>query len=534
MLENLNTLEEKIEKPGYLLFLVVSLLFMIIGFVNVISFEGYGNPILGKFSIIHMGMVLFMIVLIIPIIGLLKRPNNDSWLQSLLGYIANWPIAIIGMLAVYSAIFWHMFTADTWLFLPVLQFAFLAIMIIFAAMVLLHKWDGDPKPGLFRRGLVYLFGALIVIEVVVQLLALASALPSLTSNESGLAPRDRIYINGPNGTNDTVANSNGFNYPDFRLEDDSYRVVFLGDRAVQALEIPSAENMGVLADQMLVDSGKNGGNAEVFSMGFQDLGSYIYLDVPFWVIFEDPFEPDEIIVFIDFNNDFQLISESDGAKPYFYFEGDELTLSDVDFWMRHDQLHGSLWGLEGFQPRRFFSSHILTLRLARKYLTTDSVFTSKLVPAPQEDIVLPNSFIFYEEQNDHEMAVLMAQIDLFLANAQKKGIKVSLVTIPVFPTAFYEQADSENWTMQFGDADLALPEAELISHAAEAGISILTMSDYMRQAGLSTGDINELYFDVTDGGLTTEGHAVFAEAVFQCFFSATLDSNSGCNLASSN
>ena len=531
MLENLDTLEERIEKPGYLLFLVTSLLLFIIGFVNVISFEGYGTPIVGKFSVIHIGMMLFMLLLIGVVILLLTRPNRDGWLQWLLGSVSSRPLLIIGMLAAYAVVLWHMFTADTWLFLPVLQFAFLGLMAMFAAMVLLHNWDGDPKPGPLRRGLVYLLGVLIVIEIVVQLLALASLLPSLTVDERGLAPRDRIYFSGPDGTNNTTANGYGFHYPDFRLEDDSYRVAFLGDQSIQALEIPKAENMGVLADQMLIDAGINDGNAEVFAMGFQDLGSYIYLDVPFWVIFESVFEPDEVIVFIDFNNDFQLISKSDSQKPYFYFDNGELTLSDVDFWMRHDQLHGSLWGLEGFQPRRFFSSHFLTLSLARKYLATDSALASDLVPAPQEDITLPNSFIFYEEQNDHEMAVLMAQLDLFLANAEEKGFKVSLVTIPVFPSAFYEQANSQEWTTEFGNADLALPERELIEYAAESEISILGMSDYMSNAGLDTAEINELYFDIADGGLTSAGHSLFAEAVFQCFFANTLDSNSGCHLA---
>ena len=530
MLENLNTLEERIEKPGYLLFLVISLLLMIIGFVNVISFDGYGKPILGKFSIIHIGMMLFMAILILVIIGFLTRPNNDRWLQSLLGNVANRPILIIGMLAVYAAIMWHMFTADTWLFLPVLQFAFLGIMFIFAAMVLLYNWDGNPKPGLLRRGLVYFFGGLIALEIILQLLALATVLPSLTSDEKGMAPRDRIYFNGPDGINDTIANGYGFHYPDFRLQERAYTVALLGDQSIQALELAKTENMGVLMDEMLLQSGLNQGDSEVIALGFPDLGSYIYLDVPFWVVFESVFDPDEIIIFIDFNNDFQLISSSDGSKPYFYFENDEMTLSEDDFWVRHDQLHGSLWGLEGFQPRRFFSSHYLTFSLARKYLMTEEVVASNLVPAPQEDIALPNSFIFYEDQNDHEMAVLMGQLDLFLANAADKGIKVSIVTIPVFPTVFYEQDDSDNWTTRFGTADLALPEQELRDFAADAGVSILTMSDYMRQAGLSTTEIAELYFDVADGGLTADGHALFAEATYQCFFANSLANDSGCYL----
>ena len=531
MLENLNTLEERIEKPGYLLFLVTTLLLLIIGLVNVISFESYWTPIIGRFSIVHIGMLLVLVLLILVTGALMTRPNQDAWLKAVLGFIANRPIILAGMLAAYAVVMLHMFTADTWLFLPVLQFSLLALMLIFLMMVLLHDWDGDPGPNLLRRGLVYLIAGLIGIEIVLQLLAMATVLPSVTTDLTSLAPRDRLYYVGPDTTINTTTNGYGFHYPDFRLADDSYRVALLGDQAIQSLAVPKEQNMGVHLDDLIADADLFAGNSEVLSLGFQDYGAYVYLDVPFWLLFEAELQPDEVIIFVDFNNDFQLITASDGLDPYFFIEGDELMLSDDDFWLRHEILHASLFGLEGFQPRRFFKSHYLTLGLLQNALSAEPVSAANLAVAPQEDVALPNSFVFYEESNDEAMAILTAQLDLFLANAAEKGIKVSIVTIPVFPAAFYDQADNENWTTQFGEADLALPERELRAFAAAKDVSILTMTDYFRGRGLSTSDVDELYFEHVHGGLTPAGHALFAEAAFGCFFAADVAEASGCHLA---
>ena len=115
-----------------------------------------------------------------------------------------------------------------------------------------------------------------------------------------------------------------------------------------------------------------------------------------------------------------------------------------------------------------------------------------------------------------------------MINAQEKGTKVTLVTVPVFPDTFYAQAEATDWTTQFGAADLFLPERELGEFAAAKGLPFLGMGEYMRGAGLSTVDIQALYYPAVDGGLTPAGHNFFTDAVLNCFFAADQSASTGC------
>ncbi|MCB0011860.1 MAG: hypothetical protein KDE34_08165 [Anaerolineales bacterium] len=528
MLENLNTLEERIEKPGYLLFVVVTLLLLIISFVNVISFEGYGDPILGKFSIIHIVALIGMGVLLLGWASLLWRPNDDRWLQWVLDRVANRPVFLLGLTAAYIVALWHMFTATTWLNLPALWTALLLFMIIFGAMVLLHNWDGPPKPGLLRRGLVYFVATFVVVELLAQLLALAGLLPSITTTLTTMAPFDRIYFVGPDVTVDTMANRYGYHAADFRLAEGEHRIALIGDQVVRALEVPADESLGGLLNQALPNFNIHKNNVEVLPLGFPDYGAAVYLYVNLWYLYEDAFAPDEIIIFLDFNNDFQIVNASDEFYPYFYRDGDEAIISDYDWYVRHDRAHEALWGLDGYQPRRLLRSHILSVALLRNFLAPEPVVASNRIPAPQEDIPLPNSFVFYEESNDEVMFILLEQLREFVVNAQEKGTKVTLVTVPVFPDAFYAQAEAIDWTTQFGAADLFLPERELSAFAAANGVRFVGMGEYMREAGLSAADIQALYYPAADGGLTPAGHKFFADAVINCFYGDFVVINSGC------
>ena len=530
MLENLDTLEDRIKNPAYLLFVVVTLLLLIISLVNIISFDGYGEPVLGKFSIIHIVTLVIMISTIIGWAALLWRPNDDRWLQWTLDKFATNPIFFFGMCLVYAVVLWHMFTASTWLNLPALWFALFFMMLIFGAMVLFRESDTATLLSRTRKGLIYLLAGLVVLEIVVQLLAAARLLPSISTDTTPVSPYDRLYyVNEEGETVDSLANSLGYHYPEFRLADESHRVILLGDQIVQGLEVPATDNFGVLLDKMIIGSGSSGEASEVIALGHPDLGPGVFLNVPLWLNFEEAFKPDEVIIFLDFNNDFQLIRASDGNLPYFYLEDGAVTISEDDFWLRHEILHEALWGLDGYQPRRFLRSHYLSYRLAWQFFSSNRPNPADLVPAPQADIPLPNSFVFYEESSIEPLNLMQEHVRLFVEHARQQGIKVSIITIPVFAENFYEQAESDAWSTQFGAADLFLPEREMRAFAEQNDIPFLALGELMRQTDLTTSDIEALYYSPEAGGLTQAGHAFVAQAVFDCFFQSELDSQLGCD-----
>ena len=406
----------------------------------------------------------------------------------------------------------------------------LIIMIMFGGMVLLHNWDGPPKPNLLRRALAYLVVAFVAVEILVQLLALARLLPSVTTTLSTMAPYDRIYFAGPDATVDTLANKYGYHAGEFRLAEGDYRIALIGDQVVRALELPAEAAMGALLDRQVNASAQYEAGAEVLPIGFPDYGAAVYLYVNLWYLYEDAFVPDEIVIFIDFNNDFQLVNASDEFYPYFYREGDEAVISDYDWYVRHDRAPRGFVGVGWLSTTPPIAQPRPLSGALRNWLTPEPVAASNRIPAPQEDILLPNSFVFYEERNDEVMFIMMGQIQEFLDNAAEKGTKVSLVTVPVFPDEFYAQGDASTWTTQFGAADLFLPERELQAFAVANGVPFLAMGEFMQQSGLSTTDIQALYYPAADGGLTPAGHIFFADAVFSCFFAADQAAGAGCDV----
>ena len=88
----------------------------------------------------------------------------------------------------------------------------------------------------------------------------------------------------------------------------------------------------------------------------------------------------------------------------------------------------------------------------------NSESTAPKVPAPQEDVQLPNSFMFYEDTDDNGHFIVDKQLELLVDDVvEPRDIDMLFVVIPPFTEAFYNQSGTD-WTTEYGSADLFLPE----------------------------------------------------------------------------
>ena len=528
-MNSLDTLEERIQKPAYLLFLVVILMLLIIGFVNVLSHQS-GNPvILGYYSIRHFALILVFLAGIFYWASLIRKPNDDSWLRIALGWVNKRPLLIPVYFLGVAVTLWTILTFERWLEFPALGAIILGIQAILGGLLIFYKDHENASYTWAQRTFHYLFGALIGLELIVQLLTMVGVAPGFNSSRSAFAPYDRIYYQSENGPVNRLASNNGLNVPEFRLEDDSYRIILLGDANLQALPIEPENNLGVLLDNLVLESGLYEESSEMLTLGHPDYGPGVYLWDLLFLLFVDEFEADEVIVFFDLNNDFQQVAATDGYDVFTEVENDQLALGDTDAIIRHDYAHEMLWGIEGVHPGRILPAHYMTGRLIRSLMADGPPEGRVMYEAPADDLSRPNSFLFYEETNDESVAVALQQLREFLAYADEQGMPVRLVTIPAFSEEFYSQPAADDWLVEFGEANLLLPEEILREFAAENDVPFLGLGSYLAQSGLSTAEIQTLFFDNGQGLLQESGHELVAQAVYACFFEQTLDETAGCN-----
>ncbi|MEM7799761.1 MAG: hypothetical protein AAF633_11270, partial [Chloroflexota bacterium] len=469
------------------------------------------------------------------------RPNNDTWLLNMLDRIQMRPIIGFGVFAGFIAIIIAIFSQRRFfeirtLNFPALQGVALILIVMFTCMILFYKWKDSSRPQLWRRVIAYGLGTLIGVEIIFQLVALAGVLPATTTVRDAIGPYDRIYYRAPDGSlTDDIANNYGWYAPDFRVDEEAHNVLLLGDAFVQGLQVPVEETMGVVLDQTL-----NGGQVaeegetlpfEAMAVGHPDYGPGAYLWDLLFDLTANGYEADEVIILWDFSNDFQSNSDFNGEELFYYIEDGELLLDPRDLGNRHDNAHKALYGLDGFQPSRFIRSHLLFPQVIGDVIASPVSAAENQIPAPQDDISLPNSFVFYADQNDVTMEIAFKHLDPFIDYVnQNIEIPIRLVTIPVYPEEFYAQADPTDWTTQFGEADLFLPEEEMRAYAESRGISFLGLGEAMRASGLSTSDMQALYLDDGRGYFSSTGHAFVADALNQCFFAGTVGADAGCDL----
>ena len=530
----LDTLDERIQKPAYLLLLVVVLLFLIVGFVDLIDTTSNNPAIFGRYSLKYFAVVMAYLLLTLAWASLLLRPNNDRWLTKSLDFIQRIPLLAIAILAGILIVFALMLSPqqrvhNLLLEFPALQATIFVNLLLAAALILFYKWGDESRPQLWRKLVVGLLVLLLIVELIIQLFAFFGLLPSLTSTRDSFAPYSRVYQN-EEGLGNGITNSYGRYTTDFKLLPDSYRVAIIGDTFIQALQVSKDENLGVKLEEHLASDSEDEQAVEVLTLGYPDYGPGMYLSNWMLAVVAREFEPDEAIIFFDLGSDFQEVDGAGYGLPYFRYTGQGQVQLDLEHFFTdlHNAEHVVFYGHEGFQLVRIIGSQYLTPRFVTQILAAPQASAAQTRANPaNDDIDLPNGFVFNEETDGKARLIASSQINMANLQLGRGDIAAKLVTIPAFTEAFYSQ---DSWNSEFGDSDLLLPERELRTVARNYGIPFLGLGTLMSVSGLTPEEVQNLYYEDGSGHFTPEGHAFAADAVYQCFFAKTLSAAEGCDL----
>jgi hypothetical protein len=528
----LDQLEDRIQKPAYLLFLVVVLLFLIIGLVDMIDQASRNPVVFGRYSVRYFALLAAYAVGVVAWAALLLRPNNDRWLTRALDFIQYRPLLAIailaGLLAMNVALIvpgqrFHTNALD----FPALQVTIVVLTFLFGGLILFYRWGDETRPRLWRKIIVYALALVVIVELVLQAMTLIRALPSLNTPADYFDPYSRVYQTEEGFTNG-FANRFGRYAPAFILQPDARRIVIAGDSFIQAIQVDKEENLGAILQSMLQSAPTEGLPTEIITLGYPDIGPGLYLSNWKLEVVATEFEPEEMMVFFDLGSDFQVVDGPGHGIPYYTYAGQgRVSLALEDFWgdlhkMEHDVFHGH----EGFKFNRLIAGNYLTPRVVSTLIAGPKVKADQAFYRPTEDIDLPNGFVFNEATNGEAMLVAKGQLQMAQEQLGRAGVRLSVVTIPVFTDAFYEQ---DSWNTVFGSSDLLLPEREMRRSAQLNNRPFLGLGTYMAAQGMTPAEVRALYFKDGRGHFTPAGHAFAAQAVYDCFFAQTLTADDGCD-----
>ena len=539
-LNNLDSLEDRIEKPSYLLFLVLVLLLLIVGLVDLIDYVAEFPVILNRYTPSYFVVMIGYTIFTLFWSYLLFKPNDDRLFNRALDFLQMRPVLAVGVLAVMGLMVVIMINAGNtiegaMLTLPAFQVTMLAILLLFSGIILFYKWGDKSRPQRWRKIILAALGIVLLIEIVLQALAFFGTYPrdlSTTQSFDSYSPYNRIYYS-EEGFSNGLTNNYGRYAPDFELLPDSNRIVVLGDSFVEGLQVGKDENFSTLLEERIVADSTKELLSEVLALGYPDLGPGIYLSEWLTAAMVDKIDPDEAIIFFDLGNDFQTVDRVGTGYPYFVYESEGKAELDKSRQYRdiHMAEHYVFRGYKGIQPVLILRSNFLTPRLIWDNVIendkeSDNPDGRENEPA-NDEIDLPNGFVFNAQTNKEALQIAAAQISMVNEALRQTDTSVKLVTNPVFTKAFFEQ---ELWNTLFGDSDLLLPEKQLRDSAQQQGIPFLGLGIYMEAQGLSPADVQELYFDDGLGHFTPVGHEFVAEAIYQCFYAKTLSVEDGCDL----
>lgn len=381
-----------------------------------------------------------------------------------------------------------------------------------------------------KRSLLYIFYVLFVVEIALQVLGLAGLLPRLSTYSH--VPFGRVYWTREGHANSTM-NRYGWYYKPFTLDGGSRRIVIIGDSLLQGVQVRRDENLGVVLEEM-IHVGKLR-RTEVLACGISGTCPTHYLEILRYAV--KYYHPNDVILLVFIGNDFVNV-QRDGDAPVdprdrqlYYFIDDEGTLR-----LHHGSesmrraLHRSL----EYNHRTLF---VNAFRIARSHYLTRAVLLQMIrgmtrrqhISSPQRKLQIGdemraiglNDFIFQKDLDARAFEaidIVTGLLERCQRFAASNGITLRIVTIPFFPSFFFERYSSNNWSLQTDEYNFLLPEEILTDFAWENGIPILPLGRYMHESGITVEGIRNLYFTGGSGHFTPAGHRYVAGAVYTTFY----------------
>ncbi len=520
-------LQPWIDQGEYVIALTIVIMAWAAGWVDMFAFESDSTEVFGRYSVRFFALFVVYTAIFAFWFRVIASPRAIGQMRQMIAYIQRTPWLYVALWIGFAIIIWSMTAIHYWALLQLLQGAVMLLIGLFTLLVLLAKPSDDAPFQMWRKVALGLIGALLLFEGALQGLAYLNAYP--VNNLSGLTvPHGRVYQDDEGFANGQT-NGFGWYYPEPRLEDGTRRVILNGDSFIQALQIPTEAHMGVQLETLINADADN--PTEVIAQGQPGYGATMVVNPIMYNYIWRQMEPDEIVVFFHLANDFQVNFDEQGAVPRAQVDEDGYpAIVEDDFALWHELAHKVVAGHDPIILTRTIASNSLVFNLVDRQVRGALGIEQWLPEIPQHvDGATANqpmgaaSFVFATTPDDRAQqayTIAEAQIRTFADEIrQERGSDVKLVTIPYFPQEFYTEQTTADWDTALGDYDLLLPEARLAEIAAENDIPFLGMGQYMRETGTTPADIQALYFENGSGHLTAAGHAHFAQALYNCFYS---------------
>ena len=380
-----------------------------------------------------------------------------------------------------------------------------------------------------KNGLLFVIYTLLISEIILQVTAFMGLLPGMVVYRN--LPYARVYCSRE-GLGNSIMNRYGRYYPKFNLDSQAQRIVLIGDSFIEALGISPHKNMGVILNNLL-DNYAGPGKYSVLALGTSGMGPAQYLEMLKYAI--KYFNPSEVLIFICLGNDFRDIDlkkqgglgEAYKPENYIYYILDSngnLTL--------HPQ---SVKAQKSFNSRLELNNQsilkTLPVTISSYFMTPPVVETFGRILwqkakgpqrrsgdeiADQLERIGLDGFVFKKNLSAEEreaIIICLKILQLCVKTARENGVRLHLVTIPVFPEVFY-RGNKASAFLETREYDFDLPEKILSKFAQGQGIQILPMARYMQVKNIDAKVIRSLFFHGT-GHFTEPGHAFFAGALFE-------------------
>jgi hypothetical protein len=382
-----------------------------------------------------------------------------------------------------------------------------------------------------RRMLLFALFILAAVEIAFQALALSGLLPRLSTCSH--VPFGRVYWTKEGHAN-AVMNRYGWYYPDVSTRPRSRRVVLIGDSMIQAVQIDRNQNAGVVLEELVRE--RSPVATEVLAFGLSGTGPAHYLEMLDYAVRR--FDPDEIILCIFIGNDFVNVYRNPSSpvdprdRQIYYYVGDggALTLHEgsraarnaLDSELAYN--HRSLF-VNAFRiARSHYLSRSVLVQLARGVAGRyrDSIAGGPEGPEGEMHRLGLDTFIFKKKPDEEGLGavdVVTALLERCRDAAAERGIVLRIVTIPVFPSFFFDRFDIDGWNLETDEFDFSLPERTLVDFAVGEHVPILPLGSYMRGIGMDAASVKRLFLDDGRGHFSPAGHRFLAEALCRAFYS---------------
>ncbi len=554
----------KLATPEYLLLLVITVILWTFGFIELLDRTSTNAKVFGLYTTRYfVGLVAYSLGFLLWG-GLLARPYHSAWLSTSVRYIQNRSWLALGLLIASGILVWHFIHVAPYTDhplvklakMPAVRFSVVALLVLGNGVIVFGGWTQTQRVQPWRSVVALIAAAGLGIEVLVQLLAYASLLPGTHTIANLYVPYGKVYYNAEGFSHSTI-NNYGWYYPDFRLRQDSTRIVVLGDTFIQALQIDPAQHLGVKLETLLKSGQERPAAAsdiEVLALGMPGFGPGLYLSNSRLEHTVTQFRPHEIILFFDLSSDFQTVTQpSENDIVFVVHPEGNVDLHPDSVGPLHNLKHFILDGYEQtIDPLSTLWGHYLTPRLfgamlhqpnaspplkAMDILSFRGVVIDKTPTLSTFSLVRrtgtvktpgASNFLFEKRMNrraKEAVAIatsLLKQTHDYLAS---QGVILRIVTLPAFPQAFYTQYHSGNWEPEVGDYDLFLPDRALRAFAQDNHIPFLSMGQYMYETHVEAHRIKALYYLDGQGHLTPQGHDYVAQAIKACFYSDAAQRN---------